>query len=74
VTLDERDFPWLADVLLIHQARIANVAGDHAEEERLINTFLERQPMLFEPDHAANFALVDYQENLKLRYQRSKQT
>lgn len=73
VTLNERDFPWLGDVLLIHQARVANVVGDHSEEERLINTFFQRQPLLFEPDHAANFAFVEYQENLKPPYQRSKQ-
>ena len=67
-----QDFPWLADVLLIHRARIANVTQDESEERRLIDAFIHKQPMLFEPDHAANFAFVTYQETLKPRYQQMK--
>jgi hypothetical protein len=72
VPLGAQDFPWLSDVLLIHRARIAKVTGDTAEESRLINAFLQKQPMLFEPDHAATFAFIAYQETLKPRYQQSK--
>ena len=72
VRLSERDFPWLADVLLIHEARLAHVAGDELKENELVDTFFQRQPLLFEPDHAANFALVNYQENLKPRYQQTR--
>lgn len=74
LTLNERDFPWLADVAMLHQARRAKAVGDRLEEEKLICAFFQRQPLLFEPDHAANFALVEYQETLKPRYQRSKES
>jgi tetratricopeptide (TPR) repeat protein len=72
VRLSERDFPWLADVLLIHEARLAHVAGDELKENQIINIFFQRQPLLFEPDHVANFAVVSYQEDLKPRYQETR--
>jgi hypothetical protein len=59
-------------VLLIQRARIVHVAGDELKENELIDLFFQRQPLLFEPDHAANFALVSYQEDLKPRYQRTR--
>jgi len=74
VSLGPKDFPWLADVLLVHHARIANIVRDDSEERRLINSFFQKQPMLFEPDHAANFGFVAYQETLKPRYQQTKET
>ena len=72
VVVDERDFPWLEDVLLIHRARIANISNDNLKESQLVDKFFERQPMLFEPDHASTFAFVHYQETLKDRYQASR--
>jgi hypothetical protein len=73
VALGERDFPWLTDVLLLHRARIAGITRNTAEN-RLIDDFFKRQTMLFEPDHATNFGLVSYQENLKPRYHQTRQS
>src|SRR5262249_46818564 len=70
--LSERDFPWLTDVILIHRARIANVIGRPNEEKQLIKIFIERQPRLFEPDHAANFGFVKYQETIKPLYKQAR--
>ena len=69
----ERDFAWLRDVLLVHRARILNESNDKLDESQLIDEFFKRQPMLFEPDHAATFAFVHYQETLKPRYQAIRQ-
>lgn len=68
VTLTDKDFKWLADVILIHQARLAEKAGDTEREATLVSEFMSRRPLLFEPDHAVNFAFLDYQEKLKTKY------
>jgi hypothetical protein len=73
ISFDERDFPWLQDVIVIHRARIAGVSNDKVEEAKLVDEFFKRQPMLFEPDHAATFAFVHYQETLKPHYQALRQ-
>jgi hypothetical protein len=69
VSLGAQDFSWLGDVLLVHRAWLAGRANRNEEEERLLNQFFTKQPLLLEPDHAANFALIPYQEKLKIRYQ-----
>lgn len=72
VTLADNDFPWLKDIILIHTARCHWKAGRTAEETALRSKFLERQKMLFEPDHALNFSFLDYQETLRPLYQTSR--
>jgi hypothetical protein len=69
ISLSERDFPWLVDVLLIHRAQIAHSNNQEQKERELIKLFMDKQPRLFEPNHAANFAFVKYQETLKPLYQ-----
>ena len=38
-------------------------------EHEALAEFWPRQPLLFEPNHAFTFGLIDYQETLKPRYQ-----
>jgi len=73
VQLNDDDFPWLADILLLERAEIAHRHSLSAEED-LLERFLGRQSLLFEPDHAFNFRLRPYQETLKERYQRSRRS
>lgn len=67
VALSEQDFPWLEDIRTLALAEIASRFGDPTLENEHIETFLARQPMLFEPDIALNFHLLRYQEGLKQR-------
>ena len=72
VTLTEKDFKWLADVILIHRARLAEKKGDSERASVLVGEFMSKQPLLFEPDHAVNFGFLDYQEALKKKYRELK--
>lgn len=72
VALGHNDFPWLNDVILIHRARTYWKAGKGDAEAAERAKFLERQKMLFEPDHAYGFSFLDYQEQLRPLYQRAK--
>jgi len=74
VVLTDKDFRWLADVILIHRARLAEKTGDTGREALLIREFISKQPLLFEPDHAVNFAFLDYQEKIKHRYREIKKS
>ena len=69
IKIEPNDFPWLADILTCHKARAYWKAGRETEEVRERSIFLESQQMLFEPEHAESFALLDYQEKLKSIYQ-----
>lgn len=69
VELTPDDFPWLADIRVLAKCEQARKAGAASREADLIEEFLSRQPLLFEPDHAVNFNLLRYQENLKEIYQ-----
>lgn len=69
-TLSANDFAWLEDIRTLALAEIAHRFGHATEEQRLIDAFLVKQPMLFEPDIALNFHLLRYQERLKPRVQR----
>lgn len=71
VSLTPQDFPWLEDVRTAATAAAAQRFGNEAAERTLSEMFLERQPMLFEPDHALDFLLLEYQERLKPRALRS---
>lgn len=68
VQLPDNDFPWLHDILLLANCEVAHRCEPGAEAE-LVERFFQRQPLLFEPDHAVNFRLLHYQEQLKPMYQ-----
>jgi tetratricopeptide (TPR) repeat protein len=68
VALGEKDFSWLNDILLLGHCEAAHRLHPQAEAQ-LIERFLLRQQLLFEPDHAVNFRLLEYQELLKPIYQ-----
>jgi hypothetical protein len=65
VTLTPQDFQWLEDVRTLACAAAAHRFGDEGAERTGSDAFLQRQPMLFEPDHAVHFLLLRYQERLK---------
>lgn len=67
VTLSEQDFPWLEDVRTLALAEVAHRFGEVSIEQGHVDAFIQRQPMLFEPDIALNFHLLRYQENLKAK-------
>jgi hypothetical protein len=71
VTLTDKDFRWLGDIRTLAKAEIAHRFGNPDLEEQHIDSFLEHQAMLFEPDIALNFHLLRYQQRLKPRYQDS---
>lgn len=65
VDLAPDDFPWLQDVRTLAVADAAHRFGIAEIEQERIATFVERQPLLFEPDIALEFWLLDAQERLK---------
>jgi len=69
VRLDANDFGWLEDVRTVWLASLARREGKAALEATLQDAFLQKQPLLFEPNHALNFMFLEYQEQLKVRYQ-----
>lgn len=68
VKLADNDFPWLADILLLVSCEAAHRCEPNAEAD-LLEKFFRRQQLLFEPHHAVNFRLLQYQELLKPIYQ-----
>lgn len=69
VTLEHKDFPWLEDIRTLAHAAIASREGEDDREAELLGAFKARQPLLFEPHHAFDFRLLDYQEKLRPGYQ-----
>ena len=67
VRLTAADFPWLEDIRLLAQSEAAHRFGSKNEERTHGNAFLERQPLLFEPNHVFRFGFLEYQETLKAR-------
>ncbi len=72
LNLKPNDFPWLEDVRLLGISQVAHRFGDSAVEATLLASFRERQALLFEPDHAVTFQLIDYQERLKEIYRQGR--
>lgn len=70
VKLTEKDHRWLEDIRTLAKAEIAHRFGQAEAEHEYVAAFLQRQPMLFEPDIAFNFHLLQYQEGLKPHYRR----
>jgi len=68
VQLTAQDRPWLEDIRTLAKAEIAARFAQPDVERAHIEIFLKRQPMLFEPDIALSFHLLEYQERLKPHY------
>jgi len=67
VSLAEKDFPWLEDIKTLLLAEVASRLGNQTYEQELVDSFLIKQPLLFEPHLIIEFWLLDYQETLKKR-------
>ncbi len=65
VALGGNDFPWLQDVKALTLAEAARRFGDAEAQKLYETTFLKRQALLFEPDIALEFWLLEAQERLK---------
>ncbi len=65
VTLTDDDFPWLKDVCTLALAQAADRFDEEASWIRLMKAFFVQQPMMFEPDIALTFGLLEYQESIK---------
>jgi tetratricopeptide (TPR) repeat protein len=72
VWLMENDLKWLEDIRTLAKAEIAHRFAQPEVEQERIAEFLQRQPMLFEPDIALSFHLLKYQEGLKPRYREQR--
>jgi tetratricopeptide (TPR) repeat protein len=73
IKLTDRDFPWLEDIRTLARCSLAHRVGDVERERKLQNDFLQRQRLLFEPNHVFDFRLVAYQERLKPHYWQARQ-
>lgn len=65
IPLTPQDFRWLEDVRTLAIAAAAHRFENDALERTNREAFIQHQPMLLEPDHAVNFLLLGYQEQLK---------
>jgi hypothetical protein len=68
VALTANDRPWLEDIRTLAKAEIAARFDNPDGERANVEIFLQRQPMLLEPDIALTFHLLEYQDRLKPRY------
>lgn len=64
-----KDFPWLDDMRLLARCELENRKANQHQELALRQEFVTKQPLLFEPSHALDFSLLNYQETLKAEYQ-----
>jgi tetratricopeptide (TPR) repeat protein len=69
VQLRPDDHAWLADIRTLARAELFHRFDMPDREQAALSEFWPRQAMLFEPNHAFNFGLIDYQETLKPHYQ-----
>jgi tetratricopeptide (TPR) repeat protein len=67
VTVGGERLAWYQDVRNLALAEAAHCFGDAEEEQARTDAFLQRQPMLLQPDVALRFHLLRYQEHLKPR-------
>ena len=65
--IEKKDFPWLEDVKTLLLAEAAHRLENQSLEKELVNSFLIKQPLLFEPYLIIEFWLLHYQETLKKR-------
>jgi 1,2-phenylacetyl-CoA epoxidase catalytic subunit len=74
VRLTTDDHAWLEDVRTLARAELFHRFEMRDREQAALSEFWPRQAMLFEPNHAFNFGLIDYQETLKPHYQSQRNT
>lgn len=72
VTLGPNDFQWLADLRVLAKGDLARRAEDAVLEFHYQQELFKKQPLLFEPDHAVNFHLLDVQEAWKETYRANR--
>jgi hypothetical protein len=69
VHLTKDDHAWLEDIRTLARAELYHRFDMPDREQSALSEFWPRQAMLFEPNHAFYFGLIDYQETLKPDYQ-----
>lgn len=69
VRLTPDDHAWLEDIRTLARAELFHRFDMPDREQAALSEFWPRQAMLFEPNHAFNFGLIEYQETLKPHYQ-----
>ena len=69
VRLTASDHAWLEDIRTLARAEAYRRFTMEDREQAELAKFWLHQALLFEPNHAFNFGLIDYQETLKPRYQ-----
>jgi hypothetical protein len=74
VRLTTDDHAWLEDLRTLARAELFHRFEMLDREQAALSEFWPRQAMLFEPNHAFSFGLIDYQETLKPRYQSQRNT
>jgi hypothetical protein len=72
--LSSNDHAWLEDIRSLARAELFHRFEMLDREQAALSEFWPRQAMLFEPNHAFNFGLIDYQETLKPHYQSHRHT
>ena len=74
VQLTPKDHAWLEDIRTLARAELFHRFEMPDREQAALSEFLPRQALLFEPNHAFHFGLLDYQETLKPHYQSHRNT
>jgi len=69
VRLTASDHAWLEDIRTLARAEAYRRFTMEDREQAELAKFWLHQALLFEPNHAFNFGLIDYQETLKPHYQ-----
>ncbi len=72
VTLRSSDFGWLEDIRLLAMIAADRRAHDLRTDDPRIDEFFAHQALLFEPEHAFHFGLLEEQEALKERYRANR--
>lgn len=68
VTLSDKDFPWLHDVRTLACAEAHHRFNEAKKEEAALRGFIEKQPLLLEPEWLFKFGLTTYQERVRTSY------
>jgi len=74
VRLTSDDHAWLEDIRTLARAQLFHRFQMADREQAALSEFWPHQAMLFEPNHAFTFGLIDYQETLKPHYQSHRNT
>lgn len=68
------DHAWLEDIRTLARAELFHRFQRADRERAALSEFWPQQAMLFEPNHAFTFGLIEYQETLKPHYQSRRHT